>query len=99
MRSLKNNETVYQKFQLFGKKTLFAPNILGRSLRWSLSGMFIILIVSIVIKTNDYEDRFLSEVPKYQVSISGAVGWVVDEGLVNGRQNTTKTSLLEAWNV
>ena len=99
MRSLKNNETVYQKFKLFGKKILFAPNFLGRSLRWSLSGMFVILIVSIVIKTNDYEGRFLSEVPKYQVSISGAVGLVVDEVLVNGRQNTTKSSLLEALNV
>lgn len=99
MRSLKNNETVYQKFQLFGKKILFAPNFLGRSLRWSLSGMFIILIVSIAIKTNDYEDRFLSELPKYEVAISGAVGLVVDEVLVNGRQNTTKTSLLEALNV
>ena len=99
MRSLKNNETVYQKFQLFGKKTLFAPNILGRSLRWSLSGMFIILIVSFIIKTNDYEDQFLSELSKYQVSVSGAVGLVVDEVLVNGRQNTTKTSLLEALNV
>ena len=99
MRSLKNNETVYQKFQLFGKKTLFATNILGRSLRWSLSGMFIILIVSIVIKINDYEDQFLSELSKYQVSVSGAVGLVVDEVLVNGRQNTTKISLLEALNV
>lgn len=99
MRSLKNNETVYQKFQLFGKKILFAPNFLGRSLRWSLSGMFIILIVSIAIKTNDYEDRFLLELPKYEVAISGAVGLVVDEVLVNGRQNTTKTSLLEALNV
>ena len=99
MRSLKNNETVYQKFQLFGKKTLFAPNILGRSLRWSLSGMFIILIVSFIIKTNDYEDQFLSELSKYQVSVSGAVGLVVDEVLVNGRQNTTKSSLLEALNV
>ena len=99
MRSLKNNETVYQKFQLFGKKTLFAPNILGRRLRWSLSGMFIILIVSFIIKTNDYEDQFLSELSKYQVSVSGAVGLVVDEVLVNGRQNTTKTSLLEALNV
>ncbi len=99
MRSLKNNETVYQKFQLFGKKILFAPNFLGRSLRWSLSGMVLILIVSIAIKTNDYEDRFLSELPKYEVAISGAVGLVVDEVLVNGRQNTTKTSLLEALNV
>jgi|TARA_A100001011_G_scaffold129620_1_gene136691 cell division protein FtsQ len=99
VRSLKNNETVYQKFQLFGKKTLFAPNILGRNLRWSLSGMFIILIVSFIIKTNDYEDQFLSELSKYQVSVSGAVGLVVDEVLVNGRQNTTKTSLLEALNV
>ena len=99
MRSLKNNETVYQKFQLFGKKILFAPNFLGRSLRWSLSGMFIILIVSIAIKTNDYEDRFLLELPKYEVAISGAVGLVVDEVLVNGRRNTTKTSLLEALNV
>ena len=99
MRSLKTNETIYQKSKLLGKKILFAPNFLGRSLRWSLSGMFIILIVSIVIKTNDYEDRFLSEVPKYQVSISGAVGLVVDEVLVNGRQNTTKSSLLEALNV
>ena len=99
MRSLKNNETVYQKFKLFGKKILFAPNFLGRSLRWSLSGMFVILIVSIVIKTNDYEDRFLSEVRKYQVSIAGTVGLVVDEVLVNGRQNTTKSSLLEALNV
>ena len=61
MRSLKNNETVYHKFKFFGKKILFAPNFLGRSLRWSLSGMFIILIVSFIIKTNDYEDHFLSE--------------------------------------
>ena len=99
MRSLKNNETVYQKFQLFGKKILFAPNVLGRSLRWSLSGMVIIFIVSIAIKTNDYEDRFISELPKYEVAISGAVGLVVDEVLVNGRRNTTKTSLLEALNV
>ena len=99
MRSLKNNETIYQKFQLLGKKVLFAPNVLGRSLRWSLSGMFIILIVSMVLKTNDYGDRFLSELPKYQVSISGAVGLVVDEVLVNGRQNTSKSSLLEALNV
>ena len=99
MRSLKNNETIYQKFQLLGKKVLFAPNVLGRSLRWSLSGMFIILIVSMVLKTNDYGDRFSSELPKYQVSISGAVGLVVDEVLVNGRQNTSKASLLEALNV
>ena len=99
MRSLKNNETIYQKFQLLGKKVLFAPNVLGRSLRWSLSGMFIILIASIVLKTNDYGDRLLSELPKYQVSISGGVGLVVDEVLVNGRQNTTKASLLEALNV
>ena len=99
MRSLKGNETAYQKVQLLGKKILFAPNFIGRSLRWSLSGMFIILIISIIIKTNDYENRFLSEVPKYQVSISGAVGLVVDEVLVNGRQNTTKSSLLEALNV
>ena len=99
MRSLKNNETIYQKFQLLGKKVLFAPNALGRSLRWSLSGMFIILIVSIVLKTNDYGDRFLSELPKYKVSISDEVGLVVDEVLVNGRQNTSKASLLEALNV
>ena len=99
MRSLKNNETIYQKFQLLGKKVLFAPNVLGRSLRWSLSGMFIILIVSILLKTNDYGDRLLSELPKYQVSISGGVGLVVDEVLVNGRQNTSKASLLEALNV
>ena len=99
MRSLKNNETVYQKFHRFGKKTFFAPNFRGRSLRWSLSGIFIILVVGIVIKTNDYWDRFLSELPKYQVAISGAAGLVVDEVLVNGRQNTTKNSLLEALNV
>ena len=99
MRSLKNNETAYQKFHRFGKKIFFAPNFLGRSLRWSLSGIFIILLVGIVIKTNDYGDRFLSELPKYQVAISGAAGLVVDEVLVNGRQNTTKNSLLKALNV
>lgn len=99
MRSLKNKETIYQKFQLLAKKVLFAPNALGRSLRWSLSSMFIILIVSIVLKTNNYGDRFLSELPKYKVSISDEVGLVVDEVLVNGRQNTTKTSLLGALNV
>ena len=99
MRSLKNKGTFYKNVLLLGKKHLFAPNFLGRSLRWSLSGAFLILFFSIIIKTNNYQDRLLSEVPKYQVSISSTVGLVVDEVLVNGRQNTTKSNLLEALNI
>jgi cell division protein FtsQ len=99
MRSLKNKRTFYQNVLLLAKKRLLAPNFLGRSLRWSLSGAFLILFFSIIIKTNNYQDRLLSEVPKYQVSISSTVGLVVDEVLVNGRQNTTKSSLLEALNI
>jgi cell division protein FtsQ len=99
MRSLKNKRTFYKNVLLLGKKRLLAPNFLGRSLRWSLSGAFLILFFSIIIKTNNYQDRLLSEVPKYQVSISSTVGLVVDEVLVNGRQNTTKSSLLKALNI
>ena len=98
MRSLKNKRTFYKNVLLLGKKRLLAPNFLGRSLRWSLSGAFLILFFSIIIKTNNYQDRLLSEVPKYQVAISSTVGLVVDEVLVNGRQNTTKSSLLKALN-
>ena len=99
MRSLKNKGTFYKNVLLLGKKRLLAPNFLGRSLRWSLSGAFLILFFSIIVKTNNYQDQLLSEVPKYKVYISSTVGLVVDEVLVNGRQNTTKSSLLEALNI
>ena len=99
MRPLKNKGTFYKNGLLLAKKLLLAPNFLGRSLRWSLSGAFLILFFSIIVKTNNYQDRLLSEVPKYKVYISSTVGLVVDEVLVNGRQNTTKSSLLEALNI
>ena len=99
MRPLKNKGTFYTNVLLLGRKCLLAPNLLGRSLRWLLSGAFLILFFSIIIKTNNYQDRLLSEVSKYQVSISTTVGLVVDEVLVNGRRNTTKSSLLEALNI
>lgn len=99
MRSLKNKRTFYKNVLLLGKKSFLATNFLGRSLRWSLSGAFLILFFSIIVKTNNYQDQLLSEVPKYKVYISSTVGLVVDEVLVNGRQNTTKSSLLEALNI
>ena len=99
MRPLKNKGTFYKNVLRLGKKTLLAPSLLGRSLRWFIPGAFLILFFSIVIKTYNYQDQLLSEVPKYQVSISSTVGLVVDEVLVNGRRNTTKSSLLEALNI
>ncbi len=99
MRPLKNKGTFYKNVLLLAKKLLLAPNFLGRTLRWSLSGAFLILFFSIIIKTNNIQDRLLSKVTKYQVSISSAVGLVVDKVLVNGRQNTARSSLLDALNI